>query len=158
MLVDSDIRQRGVSQLRRGRFSAAGQIYHITAVTCGRQPVFEDLVSGRIVVNCLMYEAVHERAQTLCYVVMPDHLHWLLQLDGKCSLSAVVQTMKSQSARRIKLAGRPVQKVWQNGFHDHAIRRDADLAAVARYIVANPQRSGISKTCREYSLWDAAWL
>ncbi|MCI0518192.1 MAG: transposase [Woeseiaceae bacterium] len=158
MHVDSDIRQGGIRQLRKGRYSVSGQIYHVTAVTCGRQPIFEDLFSGRIVVKCLMHEAVHARAQTLCFVVMPDHLHWLLQLDGRRSLSAVMQNVKCQSARRIKLAGRTLPKVWQPGFYDRAIRRDEDLAAIARYIVANPQRAGISKSCREYSLWDAVWL
>jgi REP element-mobilizing transposase RayT len=158
MPIDYDIPKRGVRQLRKGRYSVAGQIYHVTTITDERRPLFEDLYLGRIIVSCVRHESEAGRAHTLCYVVMPDHLHWLLQLNGKRSLSRVVQNVKSQSARRIRLVGRTVRKIWQPGFHDRAIRRDEDLAAVARYIVANPQRSGISRSCRDYPLWDAVWI
>lgn len=48
-------------------------------------------------------------AETLCYVLMPDHLHWLTVLhDG--ILSDVVRLMKGRSARAI---GQPV---WQANF------------------------------------------
>ena len=155
-----DVRQsdRGAKQLRKGRVSACGQVYHVTAVTHERRPVFEDLFLGRILVKCLRYESDLGRADTLCYVVMPDHLHWLLQLVGTNSLAGVVHNVKSQSARRINAAGGKGDAVWQRGFFDRAIRRDEDVPAVARYIVANPQRAGLVDSCRLYPLWDAAWL
>ena len=46
----------------------------------------------------------------------------------------------------------------QRGFHDRAIRKQDDLVAVARYIVANPLRAGIVDSIRNYPLWDAKWL
>ncbi|MGH8412134.1 MAG: REP-associated tyrosine transposase, partial [Pseudomonas sp.] len=38
------------------------------------------------------------------------------------------------------------------------IRRDEDLPAVARYIVANPLRAGLVEKIGDYPLWDAVWL
>ena len=49
-------------------------------------------------------------------------------------------------------------KVWQKGFHDHAIRRDEDIKAVARYIIANPLRAGMVDRIGDYPFWDAVWL
>jgi REP element-mobilizing transposase RayT len=158
MPLDTRIPEHGVRQLRKGRASISGQVYHVTAITRERQPVFEDLFLGRIIVSCLKYESEAGRATTLCYVVMPDHLHWLLELTGKSSLSRVVHNVKSQSARQINAVSGHVAAVWQRGFYDRAIRRDEDLPLVARYLVANPQRAGIVKSCREYPLWDAVWL
>jgi len=59
--------------LRKGRYSEAGRIYLITTTTYLRQPLFRDFQLAREVVCSLRRE--HSRAETLCYVVMPDHLH-----------------------------------------------------------------------------------
>jgi putative transposase len=158
MQINVDTSEGGARQLRKGRSSVSGQIYHVTAITHERQSVFEDLFLGRIIVSCLRYESEAGRANTLCYVVMPDHIHWLLDLVGKNSLSRVVHNVKSQSARRINAARGQFSAVWQRGFYDRAIRQDENVPAVARYLVANPQRAGIARSCREYSLWDAVWL
>ena len=83
---------------------------------------------------------------------MPDHLHWLMSLGDAAALSLVVRAVKSLSTREI---GRPV---WQRGFHDRALRREADLRQAARYIVANPLHAGIVSRVGEYPHWDAVWL
>ncbi len=88
---------------------------------------------------------------------MPDHLHWLFRLDED-SLSTVVQRVKSVSSREICATAGCSGPIWQKGFHDRALRRDEDIRAVAKYVVANPLRAGIVKTLRMYPLWDAMWL
>ncbi|GAA3983940.1 transposase [Comamonas faecalis] len=138
--------------LRRGRVSLAGAVYLITTVTRQRQPLFADWRCAREVVRALMGEAALGRADTLAYVVMPDHVHWLMQLRGEAALSAVVRSVKSVSAHRLGAA------VWQPGFHDHALRADEDVVAAARYVVANPLRAGLVHRLADYPHWDAVWL
>ncbi len=89
---------------------------------------------------------------SLCFVVMPDHFHWLLVLSNKHSLSQTVGMLKSQTARAIG------QSIWQRGFHDHALRQEEDALQIARYIVANPLRAGLVKSVRDYPYWYAIWL
>jgi hypothetical protein len=48
--------------------------------------------------------------------------------------------------------------IWQEGFHDHAIRREERLRDTARYIIANPVRAGLAKSVRDYPHWYAAWV
>lgn len=48
--------------------------------------------------------------------------------------------------------------VWQRGFHDHALRREEDLRAVACYIVGNPLRAGLVQHVGDYPLWDTIWI
>lgn len=138
--------------LRKGRVSLPGQVYHITTVTHDRQPIFAELRAARLLVQALRQAENRDGATTLAFVVMPDHLHWLMQLgDGK-SLSRVVGAVKAVSAHAI---GR---RIWQGGFHDHAVRQEEDLAALARYIVANPLRAGLVERVGDYPHWDAVWL
>jgi REP element-mobilizing transposase RayT len=49
-------------------------------------------------------------------------------------------------------------RLWQPGYHDHALRREEDLVATARYLVANPLRAGLVQHIGDYPLWDAVWL
>ena len=63
------------SDLRKGRYSQSGQIYLITTVTLDRQPVFGNLHAARILIRALREEKNLGRADTLAFVVMPDHLH-----------------------------------------------------------------------------------
>jgi len=94
----------------------------------------------------------------MAFVVMPDHLHWLVQLIGERSLSESVGVIKSCSARNINAGVGREGTIWQRGFYDRAIRKDDDLAGIARYIIANPLRAGIVTSVADYPLWDAIWL
>ncbi len=147
------------SALRKGRVSESGRIYHVRFTTHQRRPLFEDLYLARIIVNSL--RAIHERGdvESLAWVVMPDHVHWLFALQRQHTLSAVMHSVKGFTASCIN-AQRSVsaQHVWQSGYFDRALRRDDDVMAVARYIVANPLRAGLCGKLGDYPHWDAAWL
>ena len=84
--------------LRRGRVSLPGQVYHVTTVTLGRQPIFSDLRAARLLINALREAQVRGEATTLAFVIMPDHMHWLLQLAEETSLSGLVGAVKAVTA------------------------------------------------------------
>ncbi len=99
------------------------------------------------------------RASTLrCWVLMPDHWHGLVELSSCESLSTLVARAKAVSARALGISMARSSRVWATGFHDRAIRRDEDLATIARYIVRNPVRAGLCTRVGDYPFWDAAWL
>lgn len=145
------------SHIRHGRFSEAGRIYSVTAVTHSRQAWFHDFYVGRLLVDELRLAEQQGLAGSLCWVVMPDHFHWLLRLD-QGDLGSLLQQVKSRSAKAINHHLRRNGKVWQSGYHDHALRRDEAVLDVARYIVANPLRAGLVDRLGDYPLWDAVWL
>jgi REP element-mobilizing transposase RayT len=138
--------------LRKGRVSITNQIYAITVVTRNRKHYFADFNSSRTLINVLRSDERTGDANALCFVVMPDHFHWLMQLQERKNLSATVQSVKSKTTKAL---GFPV---WQKVFHDRAIRHEDDLVDIARYIVANPIRAGLVNSIKEYPHWDAIWL
>jgi REP element-mobilizing transposase RayT len=151
-------RPPGTAALRAGRYSGRNQIYLVTTCTRDRYPWFADLYSGRKVVNSIRYQDDCGHTVTLAFVVMPDHLHWLLQLCGNRTLSVCVQNVKAFSSREVNLLMQRQGPVWQKGFHDHGLRSEEDVVSIARYVVANPIRAGLVRTFGKYSLWDAIWL
>ncbi|MDP1704482.1 MAG: transposase, partial [Sulfurimicrobium sp.] len=139
------------THLRKGRFSQTGMVYHITTATLHRTPHFSDLAKGRKVVQELKTLQEQGKAETLCYVLMPDHLHWLMALqDGE--LSGIMHLLKGRSARAIGYS------LWQANYYDHAVRQEEDLRKMARYMVANPLRANLVNSIGDYPLWDAVWL
>lgn len=144
-------------RLRLGRTQEIGGYYLITAATLNRRPVFGDWVQGRMVVEQFRRADESGNTQTLAFVVMPDHFHWLLQLRSG-SLASLMCEVKGKSALLINQAMKGKGPIWQRGYHDRAIRREDDLKPAARYIIYNPVRAGLVTRAQDYPLWDAAWL
>ena len=145
-------------RLRTGRVSELGRGYLLTTVTFKRECLFDDFTLARAAILELRRCDSVQLSNTIAYVLMPDHLHWLVQLQSG-ELSDLVRQFKSRSAiavnRRRGTAGGPV---WQRGFHDQAIRDGADIRALARYVIGNPIRAGLVDTANQYPHWDAMWL
>jgi putative transposase len=142
--------------LRQGRYSKANLIYVVTTVCADRKPLFASFLNARALVCSL--QQTEASALTLCFVVMPDHLHWMLQLKEGAQLSTTVRFVKAQTTRKLKARWPGVGTVWQRGFHDHAVRGEENLRGLARYIIANPVRAGLARSAAHYSHWDCLWL
>jgi putative transposase len=144
-------------RLRVGRYAEANRIYLLTTNTLHRTPVFKDLTLGRLVVDQFRNAQNLGLAHSLAWVVMPDHFHWLIELQ-EGSLSGLMQKTKSMSTKAIRQATGQSNFFWQRGFHDRALRREEDLVKMARYVVANPLRAGLVEKLGDYPLWDAIWV
>lgn len=144
--------------LTKGRYSQARQIYHVTICTENRRDWFYDLQCGRIVIHQMRHLHEQNSLKSMAWVVMPDHLHWLFQLgDGK-TLSGVIKQFKATSAMEVNAFLLRKGRLWRRGFYNHALRNEENIRQIARYIVANPLRSGLVEKIGDYPLWDAMWL
>ena len=118
-------------------------------------PIITLTQAGKIL--CGLIENVDQaycNAQIDCYAIMPDHVHLLIYLrpvrndpprgagptGRKSSLPQIINTLKSLTSKRI---GYPL---WQEGYHDHIIRNDADLYAARQYIQNNPTQWELDRT------------
>lgn len=149
---------KGTRQLRKNRFSGENQIYLVTTVVAQRRPIFSDFLLGRMLVNVLRYEETLRELDSLAFVVMPDHLHWLVKLRATGDLSRSIGRVKAISGRKANHMSGQTGKFWQSGFHDHALRSEESLEGFAWYVVANPVRAGLVGSVRDYPHWDAVWV
>ncbi len=140
----------GMRALRAGRRSIPGHFYHITLVTRRRYPFFDDFRTACKACRSFSISTLHAQCETQSFVVMPDHVHWLLQLKG--DLAHAVRLYKSHVSMSVGL------RVWDAGYYERALQSDEDLRTVARYIVANPLRAGLVENIGDYPYWDAIWL
>jgi putative transposase len=84
------------------------------------------------------------------FVVMPDHFHVLLTVDGHTSIERAIQLIKGgYSFRRNKelgLAG----EIWPPGFSEVRVLDRKSYLAHKRYIDENPVKAGLAKSAEEY--------
>ena len=74
------------------------------------------------------------------YVIMPNHIHLLLQINSDNNgrsliaptISRVVRLLKGTVSKKI---GFPI---WQKGFYDHVVRSETDYLEIWNYIEGNP--------------------
>ena len=144
--------------LRKGRQSIPNTAYLITTATFNRHDFFKAFPVARAACLCFENADILGDAQMLAWVLMPDHVHWLLQLNEKQTLGSVVNRLKSASARQSNLALRRQGSIWAKAYHDHALRSEESLIDVARYIIANPLRAGLVNNIGDYPFWNAVWL
>jgi len=125
--------------------------------TRDREPFFGRFETGRLVVDAFRKTQEEQFAHSLAWVVMPDHFHWLIELQ-EIGLSKLIARTKSRATVTFNRLMQREGSLWQDGFHDRAIRKEEDLQTVARYIVANPLRAGLVTKIGDYPLWDAIWV
>ena len=149
-----ELAKRKPNRLRDYDYSTPGA-YFITVCLKDRKPLLWESVGasiarpdklplsewGKVVDQAIRDIPVHYPAVCLDhYVVMPNHIHLLLQIkpddDGRAMLapavSVVVQQMKGVVTKQI---GR---SIWQKLFHDHVIRDERDYLKIWEYIDGNP--------------------
>lgn len=145
----------GYRALRKGRWSEAGRPYLVTTPTFNRNRLFADDELARIVARKTLCTDLWRGGRLHGWVLMPDHWHALLDLGGD-DLSNVIRRFKSVTARAINVARGCNEPVWQEGFHDHALRKEETIVGVLRFVLANPLRAGLCRSVWSYPYWDAA--
>jgi len=143
--------------LRIGRHSSAGLIYFVTACCHDRAHVFASPANALILSEELAARDAAPMYDSLAYVVMPDHFHWLVRLKSNVPLGCAVRLVKGRSARRVNRQRGRSGRIWQAGYHDHALRLDEDVESAGQYLIHNPVRAGIVSDVDEYPFWDTVW-
>jgi REP element-mobilizing transposase RayT len=81
---------------------------------------------------------------------MPDHVHILAHARSERSdFQTFMKRFKQMTGFAYK---RQMQRaLWQTGYHDRILRDDESSETVARYILENPIRAGLTTAWGEYA-------
>ncbi|VFN07079.1 MAG: type I restriction enzyme, R subunit/putative DNA methylase [Candidatus Kentron sp. G] len=139
-----------------------GQIQEKARISARRKRIQELLDSGlgscvlrdtdcaRIVQDSLLF-GDGSRYRLLAWVIMPNHVHVLLEQFPGWPLSKVVQSWKRHTSREIRLlsessgrARRPSTPLWQRDYWDRFIRNERHYSAARAYIENNPIIAGLT--------------
>ena len=95
-----------------------------------------------VVRACLMrFDGV--RLHVHAAVIMPTHVHALLQPLHRHTLAALLGRIKGTSARQANQLLGTTGAFWQDESYDHIVRSDEQLWHYFRYIEENPRKVGL---------------
>ena len=84
-----------------------------------------------------------ERYRVLAWVVMPNHVHVLIETLAGFALSRVVQSWKSFTAKEANRLLKRRGPFWMVDYFDRYVRDEAHLSAARSYIEQNPVDAGL---------------
>ena len=153
--------QRKQTRLEKFDYGEIG-CYFVTLCTQKRQHIFEiehavgnDLRVVPPIQNQIIHKWIKETENKFSnirfdkYVIMPDHLHFILNIKERHagrSLQDVMRYFKTMTTneyiRGVKnnILSPFNKKLWQKSYYDHIIRNQEDYNEVWEYIDNNPQK------------------
>ncbi len=126
------------NQLRKGRRSIPGAYYSITISTHKRNPILANAQIANTIFETFDWLETQDRIKWTCIIVIPDHIHTIFQLGYTHSLSNVIKSLKTFTARQINKSLGRSGTFWQSSFHDHVIRKDVSLKTIFAIIMKIP--------------------
>ena len=145
--------ERGHRQLRKGRHSMPCAYYSLTLSTFNRKSLLANSEVASIIFESFDWLEMNGRLNWFCVIVMPDHVHTVIQLGNNRPLASVVKSFKNFTARQINTCLGRSGSLWQSAYYEHGIRRDESLKAIIRYCYQNPVRRGLVRAARDYPYW-----
>ncbi|MBU0707771.1 transposase [Patescibacteria group bacterium] len=138
-------------------------IYFVTTKTRDKYPYFKNPIFAEYMMEVIKIGCELKGCNLFGHVIIPNHIHVLIQPKKKYNISDYMHYIKRHSSRNIRIlilknhAGEdghprlPSGGVWQSSFHDHIIRDEEDLNTHIEYIKNNPIKHGLLKEGETYS-------
>ena len=139
--------------LRKGRVSIPGAYYHIIICTHRRHKVLANDKIASIIFEAFDWLETQSRMKWICIMVMPDHVHTIIELGVDQTLAKVMHSLKRFTAREINKHLSQDGQFWQSGYRDWGVRNTAALNSMIHYCYANPMRKGLVEAARDYPYW-----
>ena len=97
-----------------------------------------------------MLEATRARHQSrvYAYVLMPEHVHLLVNEPPQIVLAQFLKVVKQMTSRRLR---GPREKFWQDRYYDSNVRGENARSEVIRYIHRNPVERGLVAKPEEWA-------
>lgn len=166
-IMKLNLPQRKTIRLQHYDYAQNG-LYFITICIQDRLCLLGDIIENNIQISPQgkmierHYLALTKKFPTikcLDYVIMPNHIHFVIQIennDGESAFSLfdVIQHFKSitttEYIKQVKLNNwQPFhRKLWQRSYYEHIIRDEKDYLQIAEYIEYNPLNWALDKLYR----------
>ncbi|MEA2345488.1 MAG: putative methylase [Thermoanaerobaculia bacterium] len=116
--------------------------------------LLRDVRAATITENALLHFD-RERYRLVAWCVMPNHVHAMVELNQGFTLSNVLHSWKSFTAKEINKLLRKRGQVWLEEYHDRYIRDERHFHAMVSYIENNPVKAGLCREARDWAFSSA---
>ena len=115
-------------------------------INCNERDINQlcQLKTGNAVLSAAAF--YHEKLTWYCrlMLLMPDHLHAIINLQKETGMKTVLSNWKKYLARTADIS-------WQRDFFDHRLRNHFEEEEKRSYILMNPVRKGLCKKAEDWT-------
>ena len=120
-----------------------------TRTPSGRR-LFQSDRNANLMIEVLRSSVARSDFQLHDFVIMPDHVHLLITVNGQMTIEKAMQLIKGRFSYRLKKELGYLGEVWQRGFSEVCVYDESSLKAHREYIAQNPVKAGLVKSSEEY--------
>ena len=134
------------------RFQKSGQSHFLTFSCYRRQPKLNNPENYDLFVQCLEDMRRHFAMSIYGYVVMPEHVHLLVDEPHHATLADAIHFLKLSFAKRLRSRKHATESssFWQKRYYDRNVRDAQEFTVKLRYLHRNPVERGLVKEPAEW--------
>lgn len=146
VLSSPEIEQPLKTELRRFR----NRVWHGYLDDCRGSCLLRDEGVRRHVASSILHFD-EQRYDVERFVIMPNHVHVLIQMRSDFLLRKQFREIQRYSARKINSQLDRTGNLWQSEPFDHVVRSEAQFVYLQQYIVDNPTKACLPES--DFTLW-----
>ena len=129
------------------RFQKAEALHFITFSCFHRLPMLEAPGPKDAIEAVLEETRARHQARIYAYVLMPEHVHLLINEPATILVAQFLKVLKQTTSRRLR---GDRERFWQDRYFDRNIRGESARSEVIRYIHRNPVKRGLVTLPEQY--------
>ena len=129
------------------RFQQSEALHFITFSCFHRLPLLEAPESKNTVEAVLEATRARHQARIYAYVLMPEHIHLLINEPPSILVAQFLKAFKQITSRKLRGAR---EKFWQERYYDSNVHGEDERSEVIRYIHRNPVKRGLVASPGDY--------
>jgi putative transposase len=126
------------------------RIFFATMKTSMDRRLLQSERNANLLIDVLRSLVAEHRFKMHDFVVMPDHLHLLIEVRDEMTIEKAMQFVKSRISHRLSHEFGYKGEAWQRGFTEVQVMNKQNFEAHRAYIAENPVKAGLAASREEY--------
>jgi len=136
--------------LLRPAFLTPSRIFFATTKTSMSKRLLQSERNANLLIDVLRSLVAEHRFKLHDFVIMPDHVHLLIEVANDMTIERAMQLIKGRFSHRLSHEFGYKGEVWQRGFTEVQVMNKLALGAHRAYIAENPVKAGLATSAAEY--------
>ena len=126
------------------------RIFFATTKTSMGMRLLQSERNAGLLINVLRSLAAEHHFVLHDFVIMPDHIHVLVEVRGDMTIEKAMQLIKGRFSHRLSLEYGYKGEVWQRGFTEMQVMNKSAFEGHREYIAENPVKAALIHEGEEY--------
>lgn len=124
--------------------------YHICTRGNNKQKILSKDEDKQAFLETLAKYRERLKFKLYAFVIMPNHVHLLIQTQGKVNISKIMQAIMLSYSQKFRNKYDYTGYVWQGRFKSSVLENDQYVKTCINYIHNNPIRAELVKNIKDY--------